>query len=414
MNKNSLAYTQNCFIKDSKVWERLISKTLSQCIEKTGSSVVSKLTMEAFDEFNGPLTGVPYAVKDLFDVTGLPSQNSSILKEFKELATKDSSIVARMKQLGARCVAKTQMNEFAYGLTGENPHFGNCRHPVLENHMSGGSSSGSAYLVGAGYLPLSFGTDTGGSIRLPAAWCGIYGIRWIPGYYLEGAFPLAPSFDTMGWFTSSSIDMVRTLKAWFDHNSKSSLPELKGCSILPKDLLEIETFNQLKACISDLKIEPLENTTAFEELLPKCQSAFNILQSIEAYAIHEKLIEENSDSYDPNVKSRILRAKEWTHEEISLAHQQKDQIKHWFNSFFESYDFLVMPICPCPSVSFEDSRPKLREITLQLTTPASLSGLPALAVPIWLDSKRSVGLQFIFKNVEPLVPLALLELCRSI
>lgn len=414
MNKNSLAYTQNCFIKDSKVWERLISKTLSQCIEKTGSSVVSKLTMEAFDEFNGPLTGVPYAVKDLFDVTGLPSQNSSILKEFKELATKDSSIVARMKQLGARCVAKTQMNEFAYGLTGENPHFGNCRHPTLENHMSGGSSSGSAYLVGAGYLPLSFGTDTGGSIRLPAAWCGIYGIRWIPGYYLEGAFPLAPSFDTMGWFTSSSIDMVRTLEAWFNHNSKSSLPELKGCSILPKDLLELETFNRLKACISGLKIEPLENTAAFEELLPKCQSAFNILQSIEAYAIHKKLIEENSDSYDPNVKSRIMRAKEWTHEEISLAHQQKDQIKHWFNSFFESYDFLVMPICPCPSVSFKDSRPKLREITLQLTTPASLSGLPALAVPIWLDNNRSVGLQFIFKNVEPLVPLALLELCRSI
>ena len=126
------------------------------------------------------------------------------------------------------------------------------------------------------------------------------------------------------------------------------------------------------------------------------------------------MIEENSDSYDTNVKSRILRAKEWTHEEISLAHQQKDQIKSWFNSFFESNDFLVMPICPCPSVSFKDSRPKLREITLQLTTPASLSGLPALAVPIWLDNNRSVGLQFIFKNVEPLVPLALLELCRSI
>ena len=82
--------------------------------------------------------------------------------------------------------------------------------------------------------------------------------------------------------------------------------------------------------------------------------------------------------------------------------------------FFELYDYLVMPICPSPAVPIVDARPELREKTLQLTTPASLSGLPALAVPIWLDDKRSVGLQFIFKNVEPVVPLAVLKLCKSI
>ncbi|HBO57610.1 MAG TPA: amidase [Opitutae bacterium] len=414
MNKNSIEHTQKSFITDSKQWARMIDKSLNECVDKTRSSVVSQLILDAKNSTDGPLKGVPFAVKDLFDVAGFPSQNSSVLPYFKACATQDSAIVRRMKELGASCVAKTQMNEFAYGLSGENPHFGNCQHPVLKNCLSGGSSSGSAHLVGAGYLPMSFGTDTGGSIRLPAAWCGLYGIRWAPGYFLEGAFPLAPSFDTMGWFTACSEDMVRTTKAWFSCATENPTLALEGCSILPKHLLELESFDRLSAVVAELKIEQLVNADVFEALLPKCQFAFDVLQSREAYSIHETLIEQHGKSYDPQVRDRILRAKEWTQEDISMAHLYRDQITNWFNNFFESYDFLVMPICPSPSVPIVDVRPELRERTLQLTTPASLSGLPALAVPIWLDDKRSIGLQFIFKNVEPAVPLALLKLCKNI
>ena len=211
MNKNCIEYTQKCFIEDYNEWSRLIDNSLKECIDKTDTSVISQLIQINKKNTDGPLMGVPYAVKDLFDVCGFPSRNSSVLPEFNACATKNSAIIERMSQLGATCVAKTQMNEFAYGLTGENPHFGNCRHPLLKNCLSGGSSSGSAYLVAADYLPLSFGTDTGGSIRLPAAWCGVYGIRWAPGYFLKGAFPLAPSFDTMGWFSASDKDMTHTL-----------------------------------------------------------------------------------------------------------------------------------------------------------------------------------------------------------
>ena len=414
MIRNSIEFTQKSFITDTKQWARLIDESLYECVKKTGSSVVSQLILDKEKPIDGPLKGVPFAVKDLFDVTGFPSQNSSILPEFKANATEDSQIVARMKELGATCVAKTQMNEFAYGLSGENPHFGHCQHPVLKNCLSGGSSSGSAHMVGAGYLPLSIGTDTGGSVRLPAAWCGLYGIRWIPGYFLEGAFPLAPSYDTIGWFTTSSEDMVRTIKAWFSCDSANSALALRGCSILPKHLLEIESLDRLRAVVSKLKIGQLVNANAFEALLPKCQYAFNILQSLEAYSIHESLIKKFGKFYDPQVRDRILRAKKWTQGDISMAHKYRDQITNWFNDFFESFDFLVMPICPRPTVPIVDVRPELRERILQLTTPASLSGLPALAVPIWLDDKRSVGLQFIFKNVEPAVPLALLKLCKSI
>lgn len=414
MNKNCIEYTQKCFIEDYNEWSCLIDNSLKECIDKTGTSVISQLIQINKKNTDGPLMGVPYAVKDLFDVCGFPSRNSSVLPEFNACATKNSAIIERMSQLGATCVAKTQMNEFAYGLTGENPHFGNCRHPLLKNCLSGGSSSGSAYLVAADYLPLSFGTDTGGSIRLPAAWCGVYGIRWAPGYFLKGAFPLAPSFDTMGWFSASDKDMTHTLRAWFNHDSANSTRELNGCSILPKHLLEIESFDHLSAVLSHLEIKQLTNSDSFEALLSKCQFAFNVLQSVEAYAIHEKFIDKRMDAYDPQVMSRILRARKWTPADISKANLYKNKITNWFNDFFETYDFLVMPISPTASVPLKDANSSLREMTLQLTTPASLSGLPALTVPVWLDEKRSIGLQFIFKKVEPKIPLAIVELCKNI
>ncbi len=413
MNKNSIEYTQKNYIENYNEWASLINKSLNECIDKTGTSVISQLIQLDNVNSDRPLSGVPYAVKDLFDVKKFPSRNSSVLPEFESCATNDCAVVTRMNQLGACCVAKTQMNEFAYGLTGENPHFGNCRHPHLKNCLSGGSSSGSAYLVAAGYLPLSFGTDTGGSIRLPAAWCGVYGIRWAPGYFLEGAFPLAPSFDTMGWFSASAKDMTHTLKAWFNQDGTNLIRELNGYSILPKHLLEIESYNRLNTVLSQLDIKQI-NDNNFEALMPKCQFAFNVLQSLEAYEIHEKLIDKRGNTYDPEVKSRILRARKWTQDDITKAKQYKTEITNWFNNFFESYDFLVMPISPTASVPLKNINSDLREMTLQLTTPASLVGLPALTVPIWLDKKRSIGLQFIFKNVEPKVALALVDLCKNI
>ena len=130
-------------------------------------------------------------------------------------AKKDSGVVKRLSELGASCVVKTQMNELAYGLSGENPHSGDCPHSTIPSALSGGSSSGYAYMVVAGVLPLGIGTDTGGSVRVTAAWCGIYGIRWPRGYMTESMVPLASSFDTLGWFTKSGEDIARMLRAWF-------------------------------------------------------------------------------------------------------------------------------------------------------------------------------------------------------
>ena len=402
-------------VSDPKGWKQTLAAAIADCIEKNGTSVISATMLDACEPTPGGLSGVPYAVKDLFDVAGKPSHNSSILPKLLEHpADKSADLVKRMAELGGSCAVKTQMNEFAYGLSGENPHYGDCAHPHLEGCLSGGSSSGSAHAVAAGYLPLAFGTDTGGSIRLPAAWCGIYGIRWSPHYFMEGGFPLAPSFDAMGWFTKTNEDMALMLQVWFRQSVDVVDHTLRGGYFLPEEMMSPETYEAVDRFVQRLKLSEIDECSSLHALLAKSQKAFNVLQSREALAIHEKWLEHSAALYDPQVKARILRAREWSDAEITQADETVVLVRRWFSKYFENHDFLAMPICPGPSVPVGEANPELREQTLQLTTPASLAGLPALTVPIWLDSARTVGVQFIFKEVAPAVPAAILELCKSI
>lgn len=402
--------------KDPEDWRRLICRKIDACIEHTNTSVISASFAENCQLDQGPLAGVAYAVKDLFNVAGWPTHNSSIFPELLDHAAETSAdIVLRMNELGATCVAKTQMNEFAYGLSGENPHYGDCAHPHLQGCLSGGSSSGSAHTVAAGYLPLAFGTDTGGSIRLPAAWCGIYGVRWSPDYFMGGGFPLAPSFDTMGWFTKTGGAMRVMLEAWFGESfGVGESSAIRGQYFLPEDQILPETCEAMNRRFQDLGLQEIERAVELRALLPKCQRSFNILQSREAYGIHEKWLDKYAALYDPQVRARILRARDWTQKDIEQACETSERVRFWFASYFQDHDFLAMPICPGPSVPSGEAKPELREQTLRLTTPASLAGLPALSVPVWLDAQRSVGIQFIFKEASPRVPLAILDLCENI
>ncbi|MBT65410.1 MAG: hypothetical protein CML13_19605 [Puniceicoccaceae bacterium] len=399
-------------------WRQRIEAELSDCIEITNTSAFSRRTLERTESEssrNQVLSGLPYAVKDLFNLAGHPTHASSILPILLERsASEDAAIVQRMQQLGGCCVAKTQMNEFAYGLSGENPHYGDCPHPKLPDCLSGGSSSGSAYAVAAGYLPLAFGTDTGGSIRLPSAWCGIYGIRWTPGYYMQGAMPLAQSFDTMGWFTRTADEMATVIAAWFELEASPHTSPISGRAFFPQHLLTPESHKATVQLAEKLELTIEQDMPRLSALLEPCQLAFNVLQSQEAYQFHHEWLEKYGANYDPKVKARILRGQAWTEAEVQTAQDTRLQIRNWFDAYFCEHDYLAMPICPGPTLPVDQASPKLREQTLQLTTAASLAGLPALSVPVWIDSTRSVGIQFIFKDPTPTVPLALLDLCKSI
>lgn len=414
MNFLSIAEWQDLAEKDYSAWERLVFDSLEACIQKTETSVVSAAVDPTQELMEGPLAGVPYGLKDLFDLAGYPTHCSSKMPDLvSRIVQMNSELVAKLATLGARCVAKTQMNEFAYGLSGENPHYGDCRHPVLERRLSGGSSSGSAHMVAGGYVPVAFGTDTGGSIRLPAAWCGLYGVRWHPNYFMRGAYPLAASFDTIGWFTRNAEDMQLMLRHWFDGEQSDEEP-IFGSFLLPKNLVTEDACRFFEGFIAAMNLSTDESHVEMEDLLSKCNRAFNVLQSREAYALHADRLKRYPELYDSQVRNRIERGMEWTDLDVESAMDIQTQLQSWFEDYFARYDFLALPVCPGPAVAVDGASDDLREVTLRLTGPASLAQKPVLTVPIPTADGETLGVQFIFNETGGRVPQAILERCKNI
>ena len=215
---------------------------------------------------NGPLRGVPYVLKDLFDVVGEPTfAGSSFLPEVRPTPGQDSRIVRDLREAGAIYSGKAHMFEFAWGLTGENAHYGDCERPGSPGRTSGGSSSGSAAAVAADVVPFAVGTDTAGSIRLPAAFCGIYGFRNVPGDpWMADGVPLAPSFDTAGWFTRSAGDMRTVLAALVGLGTSERTP--RGC-YLEMPGLDPEVAAACRAAAAGLA--PAADVATREELVGK-------------------------------------------------------------------------------------------------------------------------------------------------
>ncbi|HEU0065753.1 MAG TPA: amidase family protein, partial [Sphingomonas sp.] len=157
----------------------------------------------------GPLAGVPYGVKDLFDVAGLPTSAGSTLYADAPPAVRDAQAVERLRAAGAVLVATLNMDEFAYGFATINARHGTTRNPHDESRIAGGSSGGSAAIVAAGLLPFSLGSDTNGSIRVPCALTGLYGLKPTHGALpMDGVFPFAESFDDIGPMARSLADLV--------------------------------------------------------------------------------------------------------------------------------------------------------------------------------------------------------------
>ncbi len=151
-----------------------------------------------------PLRGVPVAVKDMIDVRGFPTTGGTIYKRWPE---EDAAVIKKMKAAGAIIPGKTNMHELAHGITGENPHYGSVPNPLNQNYMAGGSSSGSAAAVAAGLVPIALGSDTAGSVRIPAAFCGIYGFKPARGRIsMQGCMPLSQSL-TIGLLSSGEFGM---------------------------------------------------------------------------------------------------------------------------------------------------------------------------------------------------------------
>lgn len=369
-------------------------------------------TFERYAGTLAPLAGVPYALKDVFQIANLPARGGSRFPPtLLPTRERDGKLPHILRGVGAVLTAKTQLYEFAYGLTGENPHFGNCVHPQHPDRTSGGSSSGSAVLVASGIVPFATGTDTGGSIRVPAAFCGLYGFRTgAPHLWAEDILHLAPSFDAAGFFAGNAADMKQIHR--FLIGSTKPERELNGC-VLDFDALGQPADDDVKAALRSAaaKLANRADATTAGQLrdgFSNAASAYGVIQSMEAAQVHASWLDHYKNLYSPAVWERIDRGRRWKPADVDGAQVRHAAIKLLWTSYFQTYDFLVMPATPFPALKTTDCTQENRDRLLTLTTPASLGGLPVLTIPVVLPSGLTSGLQVVVGTERsPVIPWAL-------
>ena len=350
----------------------------------------------------GPLRGVPYLLKDLFDAQGLPTRaGSSFLGDIRPVPPEDSRIVRDLARAGAVLAGKTHLFEFAWGLTGQNAHFGDCEHPHFQGRTSGGSSSGSAVVVAAGIVPLAIGTDTGGSVRVPAAFCGIYGYRGVPGdAWISDAVSLAPSYDTAGWFTRTAADMGSTLDALVGPARPGPAP--RGC-YLEMPGLDPDVAQACRQAALEFT-GPADGATAGALLhaFSPAAEVYGVLAGAESWKLHRKWSEKYRTRYGPLLLDRLERARAISPAQLAAVEPSHKTIRRAWEDYFASHDYLVLAAAPCAALPTSELTHANRLRLMGLTAPASIAGLPALVLPLALPSGLSAGLQVVVR--DPMSP----------
>ena len=319
--------------------------------------------------------GIPLAVKDLFDTAGLRTTYGSILFA-DHVPDRSAEAVARLEAAGYATVGKTHLHEFAYGITSHNPHFGDVPNPLAPDRMAGGSSSGSAAALAAGLADAALGSDSGGSIRIPAAFCGLAGFKPSHGLVpLDGCFPLAPSFDHAGPMGRDLETCVRMLEALAPGFRRAELGSLE----------------ELQVGVAWLELaEPLvrARVQAAAELFPRRRAvSFPFPEGVgpvfmrEAAESHRGLFPEQAGAYGDNVRTKLERCLRVTDAEYEAGLRRREEYREQAAEAMAGIDLLVTPTLAfvAPRAVADDL--ELREAVLRFTYPFNALGWPALALP---------------------------------
>ncbi|MDQ0380236.1 amidase [Amycolatopsis thermophila] len=316
----------------------------------------------------GPLHGIPIAIKDLIDVRGLPTTAGS--RHFAgHVAERDADCVRRLRAAGAVVLGKTATHEIALGPTGDRAAAGPTRNPYEPGRMSGGSSSGSAAAVAAGVVPLALGTDTGGSIRIPAALCGVVGLKPTHGAVSpDGVLPLAPSLDTVGPLARTAAD-CRLLWTVLS----GTTPSLESGRLVEVAPEEIPHAGELRA-------------------------AYAVIQGSEAFAVHAERFRDAPELFGDEVRDRLRAGSEVRGWEYVRARDLRDRVRDDVRKLFQDNAFLILPTVPMTAPPVDARTCDLGDVRtalLSLTSPWSVLGLPALSIPAGLAGDLPTGLQLV-------------------
>jgi aspartyl-tRNA(Asn)/glutamyl-tRNA(Gln) amidotransferase subunit A len=322
-----------------------------------------------------PGAGVRVAVKDLLDTAGLTTTYGSALFA-DHVPAASAEAVRRLEVAGYAVAGKTNLHEFAYGISSQNPHYGTVPNPAAPGRLAGGSSGGSAAAIAAGDVELALGSDSAGSIRIPAAWCGIVGFK--PTYGVvsaEGCFPLAPSYDTVGPMASSvegCEELLHALVPGYEPAVLESLEELQvGVAWLDRaePLVRERVTEAAALCPRRREIEL--------PLAPENRADF----MLEVADVHRALFPGNEDLYGDNVRGKIERCLRVTDGEAAAAERERAEYRDRVAEAFEGVDLVLTPTVPFVPPAADIDELELRGAGTSLTYPFSALGWPALALP---------------------------------
>lgn len=349
-----------------------------------------------------PLGGLTLAVKDVFDVAGLPTHaGSPHWRTDPHPPAETASAVAALLDCGAALTGKTVCCELAFSLMGRNAHYPRPLNHAAPDRLTGGSSSGSAAAVGWGEADVATGTDTGGSIRAPASFCGLMGLRTTYGRVpMAGCVPLAPSFDTGGWFARDPAIYRATALASLEgpHAPLSSEPRARSLAAL--DALVDPAATSEWARISDVALASLAPPMPLDigACLDDLYWCFRRLQAVEAWAMHGPHVQTRGVGMNADVRVRFEWGRSVTPPEHGAALELRRAFAAWLTDELEPDDVLVLPTMPGPAPmadSDDEALGDMRERALRLLCIAGLAGLPQISIPLGAVDGAPFGLSLI-------------------
>jgi aspartyl-tRNA(Asn)/glutamyl-tRNA(Gln) amidotransferase subunit A len=364
----------------------------------------------------GPLAGVPFAVKNLFDVAGVKTLAGSKINRRNQPALRDATLVTRLEAAGAVLVGALNMGEYAYDFTGENVHDGPSRNPHDLSRMTGGSSGGSGGAVAGGLVPFALGSDTNGSIRVPASLCGIFGLKPTYGRLSRAhTFPFVASLDHVGPLARSVRDLAITYDAMQGHDpddpvcaerpAEPAMPLIErgasGLRIAVAGGYFRSSAAEPQAALARV-VQALDVRDEIE--LPearRARSAAYVITATEGAALHVGRLRRRAADFDPAVRDRLIAG---TMVPASLV-VQAQKFRRWYRdhvlALFEKVDAILAPATPCTAPLIGQEMFTIDGVEMQVrpnlgiyTQPISFIGLPVVVVPVPL-TPMPIGVQII-------------------